>query len=78
MDRRTAVLALGSFGAFPGAASAQARGKAWRVGFLSPRTIGDLDEDFFGALPRALRELGYAEGKNLVIVWRSAEGSRER
>jgi hypothetical protein len=25
-----------------------------------------------------MRELGYVEGKNLVIEWRSAEGNSER
>ena len=53
-------------------------GKVWRVGFLAPRPIGPLESDFFGAFPRTMRELGYVEGKNLIIEWRSAEGNPER
>ena len=53
-------------------------GKVWRVGFLSPRPIGPLESDFFGAFPRAMRELGYVEGRNLIIEWRSAEGNPQR
>ena len=29
-----------------------------------------IDPDFIGAFPRGMRELGYVEGKNLVIGWR--------
>jgi putative tryptophan/tyrosine transport system substrate-binding protein len=31
-----------------------------------------------GAFLKALRELGYIEGKNLLVEWRFAEGSFER
>src|SRR4029453_19566388 len=37
-----------------------------------------LDADFTGAFPRGMRELGYVEGKNLVIEWRFADGEAER
>jgi putative ABC transport system substrate-binding protein len=30
------------------------------------------------ALRQGLRELGYVEGKTIVIEWRSAEGKRDR
>ena len=79
--RRTLLTALGAGAlAAPFAAPAQpakASDKIGRVGFLAPRPIGPLDSDFFGAFPRAMRELGYVEGKNLVIEWRSAEGNIE-
>jgi putative ABC transport system substrate-binding protein len=81
--RRSLMLAL-SASAFtaPWAIPAQAQPKPpekiWRVGFLSPRHVGPLDTDFFGAFPRAMRELGYIEGKNLIIEWRSAEGNLDR
>lgn len=62
----------------PLAGFAQQPSKVWRVGFLAPRAIGPIESDFFGAFPRAMRELGYVEGKNLIIEWRSAEGNPER
>ena len=85
--RRTLLTAFGAgaltapFAALaqqPGTSPATAAGKIWRVGFLAPRPIGPLESDFFGAFPRTMRELGYVEGKNLIIEWRSAEGSPER
>ena len=59
---------------------AQQQGKVWRVGFLSQRRHVDfLDSDYYyGPFRQGMRELGYVEGKNLVIEWRSAEGKFER
>ena len=31
-------------------------------------------DNYYGPFPEGMRELGYVEGKNLVIEWRSAEG----
>jgi putative ABC transport system substrate-binding protein len=77
--RRNLVIALGASAVLlPLRSPAQQRGKVWRVGFLAGRHVGSLDSDMFGAFPRGLRELGYVEGKNLVIEWRSAEGRYER
>jgi putative ABC transport system substrate-binding protein len=56
---------------------AQERGKAPRLGFLIPAsasTVSDRVEEF----RQGLRDLGYVEGKNLVINYRSAEGKAER
>jgi ABC-type uncharacterized transport system substrate-binding protein len=56
---------------------AQQRGKVPRIGFLSattPSTISARTEAF----RQGLNELGYIEGKNIVIEWRSAEGKPER
>ena len=36
-----------------------------------------LDTDYVGAFLKGMRELGYVEGKNLVIEWRFAEGRTE-
>jgi putative ABC transport system substrate-binding protein len=76
MDRRGFVIAAGGMlGSL--FSRAQAQDKVWRVGFLAQRQISSLDTDAFGGFPQRMRELGYAEGKNLVIEWRSAEGRAE-
>jgi putative ABC transport system substrate-binding protein len=58
-------------------AEAQQATKVPRIGFLSgspPSSIKARTEAF----RQGLRELGYMEGKNIVIEWRSAEGKRDR
>jgi putative ABC transport system substrate-binding protein len=78
MDRRSFIagVALG-LAAAPLTAGAQARGKTWRVGFLSG---GARPPD--GALPRALRqalqELGYVEQQNVVYLGRWADAKQDR
>src|SRR2546421_12745166 len=79
MNRRDAVLGLVALGAAPLASRAQQQDKVWRVGFLALRRVAILDSDYYyGPFRRGMRELGYVEGKNLVIEWRSADGSPER
>jgi putative ABC transport system substrate-binding protein len=56
----------------------QQQGKIWRVGFLAPRRPASLDSDVYGVFPRTMRDLGYVEGKNLVIEWRFADGDLDR
>jgi putative tryptophan/tyrosine transport system substrate-binding protein len=56
-------------------AEAQQQTKVPRIGFLA--AIGSTTERK-DAFRQGLRELGYAEGKNIVIEWRFAEGKRER
>ena len=58
-------------------AEAQQPKKVPRIGYLSgspPSAIAEHNEAF----RQGLRELGYMEGKNIVIEWRSAEGKRDR
>jgi putative tryptophan/tyrosine transport system substrate-binding protein len=58
-------------------AEAQQTKKVPRIGFLatvSPSTLSDRVEAF----RQGLRELGYVEGKNIVIEWRYAEGKADR
>jgi putative ABC transport system substrate-binding protein len=58
-------------------ALAQQQKKVPRIGFLttlSPSTISDRIEAF----RQGLRELGYVEGKNIVIEWRYAEEKLDR
>ena len=77
--RRKLVLAIGAGAFAPYASFAQQPGKVWRVGFLSLRHVDFVDADYYyGPFTQGMRELGYVEGKNLVIEWRSAEGKSER
>ena len=61
----------------PLAARAQPAGKVYRIGMLeaipAAQNAANLD-----ALRKGLRELGYVEGRNLVIEYRSADGRAER
>jgi ABC-type uncharacterized transport system substrate-binding protein len=77
MDRRAFLGTLaGSLLVAPLAAEAQSTGKIARIGYLSFNlaTSPHLREAF----RQGLRDLGYVEGRNLVIEYRSAEGKRER
>ena len=85
MRRREFITLLGGAAAgWPLAARAQQPAKVHRVGWIaSASPVSDL----VGANPnntavrgfvQALRELGYVEGKNLVLEWRSAELRLER
>ena len=73
--RRHVVVSLGAALLSPIEAVAQPTVKTWRVGFLASRHVDftDADNDY-GPFRQGMRELGYIEGKNLVIEWRSAEG----
>lgn len=79
MNRRKLLVVFGAgVLAVPLVSIAQQQGRIWRVGFLVQRRVDSLDSDFVGGFPRGMRELGYVEGRNLVIDWRSAEGKVER
>jgi ABC-type uncharacterized transport system substrate-binding protein len=58
-------------------AQAQPAGKIPRIGFQldAPDSVTSGRSDGFR---QGLRELGYVEGKNIFIEWRSAEGNSER
>jgi putative ABC transport system substrate-binding protein len=79
-NRRKLVMALGAGAiAVPFGAFAQQQGKVWRVGVLTgARRPDSLDSHFLGGFPRGMLELGYVEGKNLMIEWRFANGIAER
>ena len=57
-------------------AMAQQPGKIPRIGYLTNTPFSA--SEFQEAFRQGLRELGYIEGKNIVIEWRSGEQSRER
>ena len=74
MKRREFLLALGSAAAsLPFAAGAQ-QPKMVTIGILNFEN----PEPFRRMLRDGLRDLGYAEGKNLRLEFRSAEGNRDR
>ena len=75
MKRRDALLGFLALGAVPFGTFAQQPGRVWRIGYLSSRSKpASLDADIYGAFKGALRELGWVEGKNLVIEWRFSDG----
>ncbi|MCC7216080.1 MAG: ABC transporter substrate-binding protein [Burkholderiales bacterium] len=59
-------------------ATAQTRGKVWRLGYLALAPLTDPPSPERSAFVAALREAGYAAGDNLVVEYRSAESDRER
>jgi putative ABC transport system substrate-binding protein len=85
-NRRKMVIALGAgaltapFGSF----AQQPAAKIPRIGFLSPGAPFDAGRNpsalavLFGALRESLRELGYGEGRNIVIESRWAEGKYDQ
>jgi len=75
--RREFITLLGGTAAWPLAVRAQQAGKVHRIGVLE--TISTtLNVANFYALREGLRQLGYAEGQNLVIEYRSADGRDDR
>ncbi len=80
ISRRKLLIALGASAlTVPLSSFSQQQGKIWRIGFLVLRARPDsLDSTYLGAFPRGMRELGYVEGKNLVIEWRFADGKIDR
>jgi putative ABC transport system substrate-binding protein len=61
----------------PHAARTQPAAKIHRLGILEPIPAAQ-NADNLAALRRGLRDLGYVEGRNLVIEYRSADGDAER
>jgi hypothetical protein len=70
--RREIICSLGSVLTWPGAARAQQQTKISRIGYLGFGTAADYAPRV-EALRAGLRELGYVEGKNVVIEFRFAE-----
>jgi putative ABC transport system substrate-binding protein len=67
----------GAAAAWPLVARAQQPERIWRLGMLEttslPANAANVD-----SFRKALRELGYVEGRNLLIEYRSADGRAER
>src|ERR1044071_518081 len=58
-------------------AAAQQPTKIPRIGYLGVNSL-NVNPDRREAFRQGLRELGYVEGKNIVIEWRFAEGKQDR
>src|SRR6266849_10119890 len=61
----------------PLATEAQQAARVYRLGFLSMRS-GPTDNPQLDAFRQGLRELGYLEGRNVVLEVRYAAGSEEK
>ncbi len=77
MRRREFITLLSSAAAaWPLAARAQRSEKVPRIGYLSPSFVTNRERE--EPFRQGLRELGYVEGKNIIIEYRFAEGKFER
>ena len=63
--------------ALPLAVDAQQSGKVARIGFLEAGSAS-ANQHFLDAFRRGLRELGYVEGRDIVVEQRWAEGQNDR
>jgi putative ABC transport system substrate-binding protein len=63
--------------ALPFPARAQQPAKIPRIGYLSNSPLS-ANAEYIEAFRQGLRELGYVEGKNIIIEYRSAEGKLDR
>ena len=77
MDRRAFIVGGVAAIAAPLAAEAQQTGKVYRIGMLE-RTSPAINAANLDGFRQGLRELGYVEGKDFVIQYRSADGRDER
>jgi putative ABC transport system substrate-binding protein len=76
MNRRTAIQRLASlFLTSASLARAQQPGKIFRIGMLRG---GSPPDPFVEVFRQGLRDLGYVEGKNILIEYRYAEGKSDR
>jgi putative ABC transport system substrate-binding protein len=74
MNRRHFIALVGTGVAVSSlSAQAQQSGKVWRIGFIAHR-----HERFYEPLFERLRELGYEEGRNLIVERRYAQGHADR
>lgn len=76
MRRRDFICALSGAVALPLTAGAQQRDKSYRVAYLA--LLPDEDTTLAKPFLARLQELGYNEGKNITLVYRSADGRPER
>ena len=76
MDRRTFLGTIaGALLAAPLAAGAQQTGKVYRIGFLRQ---GSPPRPWVEAFQQGLQELGYVQGRNVVVEFRLTDGSLDQ
>ena len=81
MDRRRLLTTLGLWAlAAPLDALAQQQASVRRIGFLAPRSKSTPSnpDAYYDAFVKGMADLGYIDGKNLIIEWRAADGKYER
>ena len=76
VQRRDFLIAAGALLSTPLAAAAQQSAKVSRIGILSLTRA--VSPNLLNAFPQGLRDLGYVEGRNVVIEYRDADGKAER
>src|SRR5215831_12803330 len=78
MNRRETLVALAALAAAAPAAVAQHPAKVARIGYLaSDLAGGNMPIRLHEAFLQGLRDLGYVQGRNLVIEYRDAQGKLE-
>src|SRR5271165_1178167 len=80
MKRRAFIAALGGAAAWPlvaRATKAQDASQMPRVGWIWPGAAAGNPSELTG-FKQGLRELGYVEGKNIIVEYRFGENSAER
>jgi putative ABC transport system substrate-binding protein len=77
MNRRVFLSALSGLLAGRLVTEAQEAGKVYRVGFLGNSTAA-LEANLIQPFREGLRDLGYVEGRNVLIEYRWADGKYER
>jgi hypothetical protein len=78
-DRRAFITLIGGATAWPLAARAQQPRKVPHIGFLNPLSRSNLmGMGWVDAFRSGLHDLGYVEGKNIIIEYRWSEGKYDR
>ena len=77
MERRSALAVALVVLAAPGTSIAQSTRRAYRIALLDEVSAAGFKETW-AAFRDRLRELGYVEDNNIILVARSAEGLPER
>ena len=79
MKRRTFIAALGGAAAWPMVARGQQPERMRRIGFLTPISEHDSEgRSWIAALTRGLQELGWTEGRNVLIEYRFGDANAAR